>query len=244
MEKLRYQQIYKFEKDHWWYKGRRQLLIKIINFLSPNKNLKILDVGCGTGYNIIALRKFGQVYGVDIAEEAISFCKKRGLKNTFLIKKDQFPFPDNSFDLITCLDVLEHIYRDDRELQTFHRKLSPGGNLIIFVPAFSTLWGGLDEKSHHFRRYTKDQLKRKLELCGFQIKKIGYFGYIFFLPVLLVRIFQRTFLGQKNIWGIEPQIKSDFVNRLLSFIFSLDVVLSFKFPFPFGTSIFAIATKE
>lgn len=244
MEKPIYQQIYKFEKEHWWYQGRRQLLVKILSLLSSNKNLKILDVGCGPGANITTLSNFGQVYGADVAKEAISFCKTRGFKNVFLIKNNRLPFPDNSFNLITCLDVLEHTSSDHQELIKFKEKLLPQGSLVIFVPAFSALWGKLDEKAHHFRRYSKNQLRQGLRLAGFEIKRIGYFGFIFFLPILIIRIIQRLPLGKDNSWGVEPQIKSYFINRFLSAIFSLDVALSFKLPLPFGTSIFAIATID
>jgi SAM-dependent methyltransferase len=244
MEKIRYQQIYDHEKEHWWYKGRRELLLKIVSSIGKNKNQKILDIGCGAGFNLVKLGKFGKASGVDVSREAIHFCRKRGLKNIHLIRAGKYPFPDKSFNLITCLDVLEHIDKDSRELVNFRKKLAPQGKIVIFVPAFSALWGKLDEKSRHFRRYTKSQLKTKLSRAGFKVEKIGYFGFLFFLPILLVRLIQRLPFGKNNQWGVEPHIRSFGMNRILSAVFTFDVALSYRIPFPFGSSIFLIASND
>lgn len=192
---------------------------------------------------MLNLKKFGQIHGVDISPKAIAYCQKNGLKKVFLRKNKTLPFPNNNFYLITGLDVLEHLENDRKELREIQRILLPGGKLILFVPAFPFLWGRLDEKSHHFRRYTKKNLEEKLSAAGFKIKKISYFNYLFFLPILLVRTWQKTFLGRNNTWGDEPIIQSLTVNRILTAIFTLDVKTSSWFSPPFGVSLLAIAEK-
>jgi len=98
MKTKRYQLIYQYEKEHFWYQGRLKLLLRLIGWLQIKKPAKILDVGCGTGYLISRLNKFSQAYGVDISPLAISYCQNRGLKNVHLIKAGQkYPFKHNFF---------------------------------------------------------------------------------------------------------------------------------------------------
>ena len=78
--------MYQVEDKHFWYQGMRKITKTLFDkYLPKNKRLKILDAGCGTGRNILFLKNYGQVYGLDISPEAIKYCKKRGLKN---IKND------------------------------------------------------------------------------------------------------------------------------------------------------------
>jgi len=116
--------------------------------------------------------------------------------------------------------------------------------LIVFVPAFLFLWSKKDDDSYHFRRYTKNELNSRLQKAGFETEKIGFFNLLFFFPLLLVRFFQRTALGKNLDWGYGPKIKNRLINRLLVPIFTLDVYASTIFSWPFGVSLFAVASKK
>lgn len=243
MDARRYRYIYINEEKHWWYQGRRFLLYRLISkFKKPPS--KLLDIGCGGGYTLYLLSRFGKVFGVDISKQSINFCKKRGFKNIRLVNPNKpLPFKKGGFNLITCLDVLEHIEDDRGYLKHLYSMLSKNGSIVIFVPAFPILWGKLDEKSHHKRRYLKKNLEQMVYSAGFKIEKTNYFNSIFFIPILLIRIAQRFPLLNKLSAGIDPKVNSLLVNNILTVLFKLDVLLALHFRLPFGASIFIIAKK-
>ena len=154
MEKRLYEILYETEKQHWWYAVRRKIIRDLINaYARPQKPIKLLDIGCGTGELLRELSPLGEVSGIDNSPQAIAFCKERGLKNIFLAEGTDIPFPDDAFDIVLCLDVLEHIKNDDAALKEIRRVAKPEGIIIIFVPTFKFLWGKSDELGHHLRRY-------------------------------------------------------------------------------------------
>ena len=142
MEKEQYKIMYDIEESNWWYKGMRKILFSLLDtYLKKKKNLKILDAGCGTGINLNYLKKYGDVTGIDISDEAIKFSKKRGYK----IKKaniEKLPFKDNTFDLVISLEVIYHkqVKNDIKALKEIHRVLKKRGLAIIRVPAKKILY--------------------------------------------------------------------------------------------------------
>jgi len=244
MEEIYFQQIFKCEKEHWWYRGRRELLKWVVAPLVTTNRSKILDVGCGGGYTLDLLTAFGDVNGADISPQAVAHCRDNGFENTILVEENRpLPFIKNNFDLITCLDVLEHIHDDQNCLLDIKRILAPSGYLVLFVPALHILWSKLDDGAHHYRRYTKRQLFERLKNCGYKVKKISYFNFLLFPPIFLIRIFQKLYFFQKNKWGVHPIIRSTWINKILMAIFRLDIVLLRWISPVFGVSIFAVAQK-
>lgn len=245
MQLERYQQIFLYENKHWWYRGRRKLLATICKSTLKNKNIKILDFGCGPGSTIKLLHTFGKVYGVDIEPQVVDYCKQKGMENIKIIENNKkLPFTSNSFDMITCMDVLEHIDREENTLNELKRLLKKDGLLVITVPAFPILWGKLDEHSHHLRRYTKKNFITILQKSGFKINKLTYFNYLFFFPIMAIRLFQRSFFGTSNNWGVDPIVKNTFINTIITIVFYIDVLSSLKLNPPFGVSLCAIVKKN
>lgn len=244
MESRRYDILYKNEADYWWFRGRRRLLERILKNFSKKSPLKILDVGSCTGYNLHLLSRFGTVYGVDVEKKAVEYCKMRGFKRIRLLKNGlKLPFKDNYFDIITCLDVLEHIKKDEDYLKELYRVLSTGGHLVLFTPAIKLLWSQLDVKSHHIRRYNKLMLSRKAKKAKFIIKDIKYFNYILFLPMLPIRLIQKLPLFSKNELGADLIVGNRLINEILSIIFYLDVWSVKWLSPPIGVSLLLIAEK-
>lgn len=244
MELSRYQAGYKLETNHWWYLGRRKIIEKLIDkIVQPKEKLKILDVGCGSGGNIKFLQKFGKVIGVDNSKMAISFCRRNNLKNVLLGDAVRLPFNKNSFDLITSLDLLEHVKDDQKALKEFNRVLKPGGHLLITVPALKILWSDFDIPSKHYRRYEKKELKIKIKNVGFKITKLSFINFFLFLPIFLIRSAQNTL--QKWIkFGRELKEQNRIINFVLKQIFSSEVLLIEKFDLPIGVSLICIAQKN
>src|SRR5260370_34913669 len=179
------------EDQHWWYVGRRRIIASWVESVCREigkQRARILDVGCGTGANLQMLAEFGVADGVDVSAEALEFCRARGLGSVRQGAAESLPYEDAQFDLVTGLDVVEHLDDDVAGLREMFRVLRPGGRALLFVPAFMFLWGGQDDISHHRRRYTRAELQERLTAAGLAVSRASYANNTFFLPVLIRRV--------------------------------------------------------
>src|ERR1044072_3405329 len=184
--------LFRVEQSHWWHIGRRRILAGFVEDICrrvTDRRPRILDVGCGTGANLLMLSKYGDAEGVDISEDALAFCRERGLDKVKLGAGEELPYDDGTFDLVTALDVVEHMDDDLAGLKEMRRVLRPGGRVLLFVPTFMFLWGVQDEVSNHRRRYRLNELRQVVTAAGFEVERTTYANITFFLPVLLVRKF-------------------------------------------------------
>lgn len=181
------------EERHWWFQGRRRILTPVVAAVAARHDgpLRILDVGCGTGGNAEMLSSFGAVAGVDMSETAVAYCRARGLVRVQRARAEQLPFADESFDLVTALDVVEHLDDDHAGLREMHRVLRCGGALLVFAPAFMWLWGVQDDVSQHRIRYTRPQLVERLRRAGYEVERATYANLTFFAPILAGRTLMR-----------------------------------------------------
>src|SRR5256885_8420848 len=90
------------------------------------------------------------------------------------------PFADGSFDLVTALDVLEHLDDDVRALREMARVVTPAGLIAVTVPAYGWMWGRQDEISHHRRRYTGRSLRKAITAAGLFPRRLTAFNSILF----------------------------------------------------------------
>src|SRR6266849_5169106 len=130
--------------------------------------------------------------GVDVSAEALEFCRARGLGRVRQGAAESLPYEDAQFDLVTGLDVVEHLDDDVAGLSEMFRVLRPGGRALLFVPAFMFLWGVQDDVSHHRRRYTLAVLKERLGAAGLTVERASYANITFFGPILLGRFIMRV----------------------------------------------------
>ena len=194
MKEHTYPIMFRVEQAHWWYTGRRKILAGFVEAICrevTDRRPRILDVGCGTGANLLMLAEYGDAEGVDISEDALAFCRERGLDKVRLGAGEELPYEDATFDLVTAFDVVEHMDDDLAGLREMRRVLRPGGRVLLFVPTFMFLWGLQDDVSHHRRRYRLPELRRVLEEAGFEIERTTYANITFFLPILLMRKLMR-----------------------------------------------------
>ena len=244
MQQHTYAIMNRVEDSHWWYVGRRAILESfleriIANRQSPIPNPKILDVGCGTGGNLEMLEKFGTAEGVDVSDDALEFCQSKGL-TVHKGLAEALPFADESFDVVTALDVVEHLDDDISGLKEMFRVTKKGGKTLIFVPAFMWLWGVQDDVSNHRIRYTKKQIVERLQTAGFEIERATYANITFFAPILGGRTLMR-------ITGIKPESENNVnvsaLNGVFGKIFGSEKLWLKNFNFPFGVSIVVVAKK-
>ena len=243
MEEHHYPILFQVEESHWWYLGRRRIIESFVKQicakLQPAKP-RILDVGCGTGANLKMLASFGEAEGVDISQQALEFCRQRGLENVKFGAAESLPYEAGSFDLVTALDVIEHLDDDHAGLSEIGRVLRPGGRALLFVPAFMFLWGVQDDVSNHRRRYDRAELIGKMKAAGFEVEQAGYANFTFFLPVLMVRSIMRWFnIRAETEYGINfPAL-----NKPLAELFAAERLVLKRGGFPFGVSIICQARK-
>lgn len=244
MREEAYSLDYQFEQFHWWFRGRVEIVTKLLRKkVSKKLSLDILDFGCGTGAVMEKLSKWGTIFGTDSSKIALAYCKKRDQKNLVLNDCYHFPFKRNTFDLILALDVLEHFENDVLPLSQWFVLLKEGGCLCCTVPAFSFLWGGEDMISEHKRRYNVKELKKKFEGAGFTIRKISYYNTFLFPIILLVifirRIFGKSYSDKTNVFPLPS-----WLNQLLYLVFKYESVFLQYQSFPFGASIICLAEKN
>jgi SAM-dependent methyltransferase len=243
MQSHHYPILFQVEESHWWYVGRRriiQCLVERICATLDTSNPTILDVGCGTGANLKMLADYGKVEGVDISPQAVEVCRQRGLDSVRLGAAEDLPYESDSFELVTALDVVEHLDDDVAGLREMRRVLRRNGRLLLFVPAFMFLWGVQDDVSNHRRRYTLPSLLRAVEAAGFSVEWSSYANISFFLPVLLVRSVMR-WLGLRA--ATEYGINISVMNGPFGQLFAAERFILKNGKIPFGVSAVCIARR-
>ncbi len=241
MDTHTYPILFTVEQSHWWHTGRRKIIAGFVEEICrrvTDRRPRILDVGCGTGANLLMLSKYGDAEGVDISEDALAFCRDRGLDKVRLGAGEELPYDDATFDLVTALDVVEHMDNDLAGLKEMRRVLRPGGRVLLFVPTFMFLWGLQDDVSHHRRRYRLSQLRRVLEEAGFEIERTTYANITFFFPILLIRQLMRV-TGIKA--ESENNINVSAFNGVLGKLFGAESWILRYLNLPFGVSGLCVA---
>lgn len=255
MQQHTYAIMDRVEDSHWWFVGRRAILESFLRTIVANRSgavatldadksvrapLRILDVGCGTGANLEMLSQFGSAEGVDVSDEALEFCRRKGLA----VQKglaEKLPYADETFDITTALDVVEHLDDDIAGLKEMHRVTKTGGYSLIFVPAFMWLWGVQDDISHHRIRYTRKEIVERLEKAGYTVERATYANFTFFAPILGGRTLMK-------LTGIKPDSENNInvsaLNGLFGKIFSAERHILKNLDFPFGVSIVIVARKS
>ncbi len=241
MEEYLYPHFYEVEKSHWWFAARRAILLEYLERrVHPTNSSRILDVGCGTGAILEEFARRYTAFGLDFSPSAIDFCRKRGLPNLFAGTLSDYRV-DVPFDVVTMLDVVEHVDDDLGLLRDAHKLLRGGGAILITVPAFPALWSGHDVELHHKRRYLKAQLRSMVEAAGFQIDHLSYFN-CFLLPVAIGKRSLAKLLHTKEASDLE--LPAAPVNAVLRRLFGFERHILPTASLPFGLSLICLGRKH
>src|SRR5436305_14184426 len=112
------------DERHWWYRGRREVLGAVLAGLSLPAAPALLDAGCGSGRTLGSLARFGEVRGIELNPLGVAAARSRG-HDVAEAPVERIPFADASFDLVTCLDVIEHTDDDVAALRELRRVTRP-----------------------------------------------------------------------------------------------------------------------
>jgi SAM-dependent methyltransferase len=181
------------DEHHWWYRGRRRIIRAELDRLPlPAPAMaQVLDAGCGSGRTLQELERYGIVHGIELNEHAAAVARKRGHGEVVIGRLEELPYGDGTFDLITCLDVIEHTPDDRATLTELRRVCKPGGWLLVTVPAYQALWSAHDEANHHYRRYSRRTLRAAALGSGWQLDRMTSFNTLLLAPAAAVRLAQR-----------------------------------------------------
>ena len=246
MEPDFYANYFEVEGKHWWFRGRNAIFTRLLasaGLPRPDES-KVLDFGCGTGAFLEHLDRFGTVYALDGDRSAVEFCHARGRDEVVFVEPGApVPYPDETFDLVTALDVVEHIDDDIGALREMRRVLKPGGHLFVAVPAFMFLWGDQDEISQHKRRYRRTQLDAAIRAAGLTVERSSYFNSLLFPPIAAIRVLRRSIResrSDKTDFSMGPA----WVNDPLACAFSQEARwLGRGYSLPVGVSAFSLARR-
>lgn len=238
-----YRVMFALEDRYWWYRGVRALLRAWLARYAP-RDARLLDAGCGTGANLELLQQYGDTRGVDISEQAIEFCRARGIAPTRLLlaSVSELPFPDNFFDLTISFEVICNIPDDQRACDELARVLKPGGRLIVQVPAYQWLWSQHDVVVGHQRRYSARELRAKLTRAGMAIERLTYANALMFPTIAARRLWHRVLDSTQPMRSdLAPLPRA--LNALLSALFVLEMQWVARADVPCGVSVVAVARK-
>jgi len=240
------------EDSHWWFASRTRALLTMLDRCVPGNTLNVLDVGCGAGNMIHHLSRYGKVVGIDNNSIPLKIAHERGY-DARLAAAEDMPFEDDSFDLVTALDVIEHCKDDLQILRECRRVCTPGGLVAVTVPAFRWLWSNNDVINDHKRRYSGSELGAKMSEASFAVKRMTYNNFFIFplaAPLILARrrTEQEPELAtpstDEDAYQVEMEPTSPPVNTLLTGVGWLEAAALRFASFPLGTSIICIAQKE
>lgn len=240
------------EDNHWWFATRTWAIEKFLDTLPPKNGLDVLDVGCGAGNMIHHLARYGRVRGIEVDARPVKIAQQRGYDVRLGDATQEIPFPDASFDLVTALDVIEHVEADENILREVFRVLRPNGYVLITTPAFQWLWSHNDELNAHKRRYTAHELRAKMERAGFQITRLSYNFFLVF-PLAAGMIALKNLTGKKaelkshhfddDAYQVDMEPVSPALNAVLRGVGQVENGLLSVMNLPLGTSLIALGKK-
>jgi SAM-dependent methyltransferase len=242
MERIVYDRMAELDSRHWWYRARREILADLIRrrIRLPGE-ARLLEIGCGTGHNLVMLKRFGRVDAVEIDAAARAIASRR-LGHAVMAA----PLPaltgvaDGAYDLVALLDVLEHVEEDREALASIARKLRPGGRILIAVPAHPWMWSGHDVVNHHKRRYTKKTLRAVVAAAGLKLEMMSWFNSLLFPLAAAARFAGKVRRKQDSDDKLPPRP----LNTLFETLFGLERYAIGRLPFPPGVSLVAIVSAS
>lgn len=240
MESAEYDKMDRLENSHPWFIAKRNFLLYVLKkYASPTAH--ILDIGCGTGGIMAALKTAGyEVEGIDPSDAALNYCRDKGLA-VHKATTENTEQPDNSYGAVIALDVLEHLADDRSAVAEAYRILKPGGLAIFTVPAHQKLFSNHDKQLHHFRRYGKAQFA-ELFNNDFEVIKITWLHSSILLPLALKRL-----INKKDQEGSASDVQEVgvLVRGMLNIIYRLESAWFAAFgSLPWGLSLMAIVKKK
>jgi SAM-dependent methyltransferase len=179
--------------------------------------------------------------GLDFSPDALHYSRDRGHRRLAGGDLSLLPFRSGSFDVVSALDVIEHVPDDHRALSEISRVLRPGGILVASVPAYQFLWSAHDEALHHYRRYGGKQFADLVNGTGLRVERQTYLLSALFPIAAAVRLVARRTVTADSAAAL-PRVPA-LVNRALIGLQNAELGIARRMPLPFGLSVLLVARK-
>jgi SAM-dependent methyltransferase len=232
------------EMSHWFYRGMRETCSALMRpFLPDRRPLRVLDIGCGTGGNLLELRSLGDVQGLDPSPLCVEYCRRKGLACTEgSMTALGVPGP---FDVVTMFDVLNQAKPAEvpAVLAEIRKVLAPGGLLVFREPALPVAGGAHDRAVGIQQRFTRAAVRAALTQSGFEPLRITYLNTLLFPAIVLRRRVGELVAGRDHV-ASDVHPTSRLVNGLLLGVLRIEGRLLRMMNLPFGVSVFAAARKS
>ena len=237
-----YEIMYRVEERHWWYRSLRGMLRLFWRRHGLPDRPRVLDVGCGTGANLDAFQSIADVHGIDFAEEAIRFCRKRDMTCTAVASAIALPFAAEAFDAVISCDVLSHQSIQDKQcmLREVHRVLKPGGVAILNVPAYQWLRSSHDDHVQMDRRFSRSEMVALLQASAFTVLDVTYWNTLLFPAIACVRLWRKRRPAEASDLAAES---GGGLDAVLYGLLGIERVFVAVAPLPFGLSVMVAARK-
>jgi SAM-dependent methyltransferase len=236
------------EHRHFWFRGFKRFVAPLIEeAIAGRSRPTLLDAGCGTGANVAFLEQYGIAFGLELFARGLAFGHARGLRRLMQGTVTHLPFADASIDVVLSFDVLYCLDNpaEQAALREMFRVLRPGGSVVINVAALDILKGDHSTLGGEVRRYTKRDLRDKLERAGFQIVRLTYTNATLFPITASVRALQRL----RGVKAAQDS-KGDFyvpprpINSLFSGVLAVESkIIAAGIDMPVGSSLLCLAKK-
>jgi SAM-dependent methyltransferase len=243
-----FDRLAKVEDSNFWFVNRACLITALVrkHFLTAGR---LLEIGCGTGSVLLALRDaFPQLVltGSELHPEGLAFARRRLGPGVVLLQMDARRIPAvGEFDVIGAFDVIEHVVEDEQILNEIYAALKPAGCAIIAVPQHQWLWSPADDAAVHQRRYARGELEAKMQKSGFRVLRSTSFNSLL-LPLMVA---SRLIMKQRSRHGVEIDPLQElqvagWSNRALSALLGLEVSMTMAgLSWPVGGSRFVVAQR-
>ncbi len=243
MESEEYDVMAASEDRMWWFRGLHEWMLDRLRELSLSRNALLLDCGAGTGgFAKKVSARFPELdfIALDIDAEAVRYFSRKSEKPIVRGSVNSLPFATNSFAVIVASDVLYHsAVEEPRAISELYRCLTPGGHLLLNLPAYSWMKSSHDERVHTARRYTAKRAAETLRSGGFQIREANYRNAFLFPIMALFRLTVGRFTTKSDV-GDFPAWQESLFGKIIGFENRL---ARRGVRFPFGGSVFVRAVK-
>lgn len=240
-----FEELARLESGNFWFRARNALIVTVLRRHFSGM-ASFLEVGCGTGFVLSAIRQafpLARLVGSEAFRQGLVFAQKR-MPDAEFLQMDVRKLPyEAEFELVGAFDVLEHVEEDELALSQLSRAMVPGGGLILTVPQHAWFWSYQDELACHVRRYSAADLVSKVKRANFEVVDTISFVSLLF-PLMWVSRRSRRFDDSHRSDALADMRISPWLNRLLGLAMKLEkFLINLGVRFPVGGSLLLVARK-